>query len=118
MNSFIVYLVPPARNATFTPIFLLSISAAFRTRSSDFGRIILAHLLSSSSVANTAVIGDPCLISKASRASRMALEVASEHDWNIECDTYKPPFSNISSVPMLPTRPRFAKGISNNPFAA
>jgi len=62
----------------------------------------LAHLLSSSSVANTDVIGDPYLISKASRASRMA----------------KPPFSNTSSVPMLLTRPRFAKGISNNPFAA
>ena len=79
--NFIVYLVPPAINATFTPIILLSSSATFRTKSSDFGRIILAHLLSSSSVANTDVIGDPCLTSKASRASRMALEVASEHDW-------------------------------------
>lgn len=78
--NFIVYLVPLAINATFTLILLLFILATLCTKSSDFRRIILAYLLSLSCVANINVIRDPCLISKASRASTMALEVTSERD--------------------------------------
>jgi hypothetical protein len=63
-------------NAKFTPIFVfvLSISVTFAANSGDLGRNILAHVLSSSSVVNANVIANPFLISKASLASRMALQ--------------------------------------------
>jgi hypothetical protein len=64
-----------ASNAKFTLIFVfvLSISATFPANSGNLRRIILAHVLSSSSVVNANVITNPSLISKASLASRMAL---------------------------------------------
>lgn len=60
-------------NAKFTPIPVLSISETFRASSGDCGRIILAHVASSSLVVNANVVADPCLISNASRASRITL---------------------------------------------
>jgi hypothetical protein len=65
-----------ASNAKFTLIFVfvLSISATFPANSGDLGRIILAYVLSSSSVVNANVIANLSLISKASLASRMALQ--------------------------------------------
>jgi hypothetical protein len=65
-----------ASNAKFTPIFvfMLSILATFPANSGDLERIILAHVFSSSSVVNVNVIANPPLISKASLASRIALQ--------------------------------------------
>jgi len=65
-----------ASNAKFTPIlmFVFSILATFAANSGDFGRNILAYVLSLSSVVNANVIANPSLISKASLASRMALK--------------------------------------------
>jgi hypothetical protein len=64
-----------ALNTKFTLIFVfvLSISATFPASSGDLRRIILAYVLSSSSVVNINVIINPSLISKASLASRMVL---------------------------------------------
>jgi hypothetical protein len=68
------HLVPAySSNAKFTPMPVLSISATLRASPGEFGRIILAHVASSCLVVNAKVVADPCLISKASRASRMTL---------------------------------------------
>jgi hypothetical protein len=55
-------------------VYMLSISVTFAANCGDLGRSILAHVLTSSSVANADVIINPSLISKASLASRMALQ--------------------------------------------
>jgi hypothetical protein len=70
------YLGSRSSKAKFNPIvvYMLSISVTFAANSGDLGRSILAHVLTSSSVANADVIVNPSLISKASLASRMALQ--------------------------------------------
>ena len=55
-------------------VYMLSISVTFAANSGDLGRSILAHVLTSSSVANADVIINPSLISKASLVSRIALQ--------------------------------------------
>lgn len=62
-------------------VYILSISVIFTANSSDLGRTILAHVLTSFSVANAELIINPSLILKASLASRMALQ-----DLLRECD--------------------------------
>lgn len=79
---------------------VLSISETFRASSRDCGRVILAHVASSSLVVNANVVADPCLISKASRASRITLAKCHRMRslWS-ESGTNKPPFVNSTSVP-------------------
>ena len=55
-------------------VYMLSISVTFAANCGDLGRSILSHVLTSSSVANADVMINPSLISKASLASRMALQ--------------------------------------------
>ena len=70
------YLGSGSSNPKVNPIvvYMLSISVTFAANSGDLGRSILAHVLTSSHVANADVIVNPSLISKASLASRMALQ--------------------------------------------
>jgi hypothetical protein len=65
-----------ALNAKFTLIFvfMLSILATFPTNSGNLRRIILAYVLSLSSIANANVIINPSLILKASLALRIVLQ--------------------------------------------
>ena len=74
------YLDSGSSNPKFV-IYILSISVTFTTNSSNLERNILAYILISFSVINTDMIINPFLISKASLASRMALQ-----DLLRECD--------------------------------
>ena len=67
------YLSSGSSNPKFV-MYMLSILVTFAANSGDLGRSILAYVLTLSSVVNANVIVNLFLISKASLASRMALQ--------------------------------------------